>query len=250
MKPTGYLLIFIGLVIVHFTSGTQSNIPVGDARSCFTTTPQNSSQPFYRLEVLPGIGFDSLRSVDMGQVHHYNYSLCKVSDDGSYLLPDNIYLIPMKASTVETIAEYFDHWDQYTSMTSYSMGAHASAQFLFVKLSAKFSYDYINTKSHMYNGKSVSTRVQVKHTLYTVKIEPDTPLHPTFKSRVFDIAANVQANNTRIARYLADILVRDYGTHYLTSVDAGAIIAQMDFIDSSYIAQSSSNKKTVTARFC
>ena len=199
------------------------------------------------MEVLPGVRFDNLRSIDMGQVHQYNYSLCKVSDDGSYLLPDNIYLIPVKASSVETFAEYFDHWDQYTSMTSYLIGTHASAHFLFVKLSAKFSYDYINTKSRMYNDNSVSTRVQVKHRLYTVKIEPDTPLHPNFKSRIFDIAANLQANNTRIACYLADILVRDYGTHYLTSVDAGAIIAQMDFIDSSYIAQSSSNKKTITA---
>lgn len=89
--------------------------------------------------------------------------------------------------------------------------------------------------------------MQVKHRLYTVKIEPNTPLHPNFKSRIFDIAANLQANNTRIARYLADTLVRDYGTHYPTSVDAGAIIAQMDFINSSYIAQSSSNKKTITA---
>ena len=250
MKLIGHLLLVVtvvGLIHIQYTNGAELDIPIGDVRNCFSMSPLNSSQPFYRMEVLPGIGFDNLRSIDMGQVHHYNYSLCKVSDDGSYLLPDNINLIPIKASTVETFAEYFDHWDQYTSMTSYSIGAHASAHFLFVKVSAKFSYDYINTKSYMYNDNSVSTRVQVKHKLYTVKIEPDTPLHLNFKSRIFDIAANLQANNTRIARFLADILVRDYGTHYLTSMDAGAIIAQIDFIDSSYVARSSSNKQAIKA---
>lgn len=185
----------------------------------------------------------------MGQVHLYNYSLCKVSDGGTYLLPDNIHLIPIKASSVETFAEYFEHWDQYSSMTSYSIGAHASFRplYLFVKLIGKYSYDYINTKSRMYNDNSVSTHVQVKHRLYIVKTVPYTPLHPNFKPSIYDIAANLQANNTRIARYLADILVRDYGTHYITSVDAGAIIAQMDFIDSAYVAQSSANKRTITA---
>ena len=75
------------------------------------------------MEVLPGIEFDNLCSIDMGQVHLYN---CTHFDGGTYLLPDNIHLIPIKASSVETFAEYFEHWDQYSSMTSYSIGAPAS----------------------------------------------------------------------------------------------------------------------------
>lgn len=55
-------------------------------------------------------------------------------------------------------------------------------------------------------------------------------LHPTFKSRLYDIASNIQNNNTEYAHYLAELTVRDYGTHYLTSMDAGAVLSQTDFI--------------------
>ena len=99
----------------------------------------------------------------------------------------------------------------------------------------------------MYNDNSVATRVQVKHKLYTVLLQPDAPLHPNFKSRIFDIAANLQINNTRIAHYLADTLVRDFGTHYLTAMDAGAILAQIDFIDRSYVEEGSANKTSIVA---
>ena len=132
-------------------------------------------------------------------------------------------------------------------MTSYSIGAHASAKDSFIEVSGKFSYDYISIKSHMYNDNSVATRVQVKHKLYTVLLQPDAPLHPNFKSRIFDIAANLQINNTRIAHYLADTLVRDFGTHYLTAMDAGAILAQIDFIDRSYVEEGSANKTSIAA---
>ena len=231
------IIVSLLLVVVSLEYTTGFEVPGGDVRNCLNALPYNSSQPIYRMEVLPGIGHDNLRSIDMGQVHDHNWALCKLSDDGNYLLPDSIYLIPVKTSNIETFAEYFDHWDQYTSLTSYSIGAQASVHFAFIKVSAKFSYDYISTKTHMFNDNSVSTRVQVRHKLYTVKIQPDSPLHPNFKSRVFDIAANLQINNTRMARYLADMLVHDYGTHYITSMDAGAIIAQVDFIDNTQMAK-------------
>ena len=51
----------------------------------------------------------------------------------------------------------------------------------------------------------------------TVHIPTDAQLHRTFKSRLLDMAANVQNNNTKLAHYLAELLVSDYGTHVITS---------------------------------
>ena len=31
----------------------------------------------------------------MGRVLNYNYSQCRVSNDGKYLLPDDVYLLPI-----------------------------------------------------------------------------------------------------------------------------------------------------------
>ena len=220
--------------------------PTGDVRNCPTRTPQNDTQPLFRMEVLPGAGFDNLRNLDMGQVHAYNYSNCKISNDGKYLLPDSTFLIPVQESQVEVFAEFFESWDNYTSMTASSINVDAS---FFSYVSGKFSSGYMSTKSHQVNDKAKTTRVQVRHKLYTIKLQPGAQLHPNFKSRLFDIAANLQNNNTEYASYLAELIVRDYGTHFVTSMDAGALLAQVDHISSSYTqnTQNSTTKITVSA---
>ena len=206
-----------------------ADYPLGDVRNCPVRAPQDDSQPLYQMEVLPGTGFDNLRNLDMGQVHALNFTTCQISKDGKYLLPDSIFLIPLQESKVEVYAEYLDHWDNYTSMTSNSMNLDAS---FFSVVSGKFSAGYSMTKSHMFNDKAKSTRVQIRNKVYTVKIQPGAQLHPVFKSRLYDIASAIQNNNTEYAQYLSELMVRDYGTHYVSSIDAGAILSQMDFIKS------------------
>lgn len=216
----------------------------GDIRNCPTTSPVFPNEPLYRMEVLPGAGFDNLRNQEMGQVHAYSYSQCSVSNDGRYLLPDNVFLVPTQRSHVEVFAEYFDHWDNYTSTTSRSINVEAGFESI---ISGKFSDEYLSVKSHQYNEKSKTTRVQVRHGLFKVKIQPGSPLHPTFKSRLFDIAANIQDNNTDFAHYLSELVVRDYGTHTVTTVEAGAVISQVDHISSTAFTSSESSKHSITA---
>ena len=216
----------------------------GDVRNCPTTSPIFPDDPLYRMEVLPGAGFDALRSVDMGQVHAYNYSQCRVSNDGRYLLPDSVFVIPTLESHVQVFSEFIDHWDDYTSTISSSISASASFQSI---ISGKFSTEYESVKSHMYRDSSVTTRVQLRNALYKVKLQPDSDLHPVFKARLFEMAANIQSNNTEYARYLAELMVRQYGTHYVTSMDAGAVLSQVDHIKSSFLANSESSRVAVTA---
>ena len=237
------------LLVVNFACCVQENSGVetprnGDVRNCPTTSPIFPKEPLYRMEVLPGAGFDALRSIDMGQVHAYNYSLCRVSNDGRYLLPDNIFLIPLMKSHVQVFSELIEHWDEYTSTTSTTVTLEAG--FMSV-VSGKFSDEYLSVKSHMYNDKSITTRVQLRDTLYKVKLQPGSELHPTFKSRLLEIAANIQNNNKEFAHYLAELAVREYGTHFITSMDAGAVLSQVDFVTSTAMEENEFTKKAVTA---
>ena len=207
----------------------QPTYRVGDVRNCPVKSPQDDALPLYQMEVLPGVGFDNLRNLDMGQVHAYNFSNCQVSKDGKFLLPDSTFLLPVQESTVNVYAEYFDHWDNYTSMTSNSMNLDVG---FFSVVSGKFSAGYSLTKSHMHNDNAKSTRVQIRNKLYTVKLQPGAELHSNFKSRLYDIASSIQNNNTEYVQYLAELLIRDYGTHYVSSMEAGAILSQTDFVRS------------------
>ena len=220
------------------------SFPAGDVRNCPTTSPIFPGEPLLRMEVLPGAGFDALRSLDMGQVHAYNYSQCRVSNDGRYLLPDNVFLVPIMKSHVQVFSELIDHWDKYTSTTSTTVTLEAGYMSL---VSGKFSYEYLSVKSHMHNDLSIATRVQLRNALYKVTLQPNSELHPTFKSRLFEIAGSIQSNNKKFAHYLAELTIREYGTHYITSMDAGAVLSQVDYIKSTALQDSDFNKKAVTA---
>ena len=224
------------------TETTREEYPIGDMHNCpLTASSQDAAQPLYRMDVLPGSGFDALRDIDMGPVLNYNYSLCRISNDGQYLLPNDIYLSPLRETSIEEYAEYFDHWDQYSSLTSKTISTHASRSWIFAKVSSSYSSEYTTIKSHMANDNSTVARIHVRNKLYTVHAEPRAPLHPDFKSRLFEIASYLEKNITEHAHYLAELLIRDYGTHYLSSVEAGAIIAQTDFISHRYTDEKSSD---------
>ena len=210
------------LVLLHSPSAHSYNLyPIGDPRNC------GSYQTMNRLEVLPGTGWDNLQNLDMGQVLAVNYSQCKTTSDRKYLLPDNTLVIPIKRSRVDLYSQTFDHWSDYTSATSDSINLEVSYLTL---ASGSFSTDFQYNKERQVKDRSVTTRVQLRHLLYAVRAEPDSALHPSFLNRLMQIAAELQNNKTALAWYNAQMLIRDYGTHYATTIDAGAILVQEDHV--------------------
>ena len=208
--------------------------PLKDVRNCAgVQAQQDPNNPLLHVDVLPGLGFDNLRNLDLGQVLNYNYSTCQVSGDGLYLVPDSVYLMPVQESKVDMSAEYFDTFQEYTSHTAASINFQMQLSTTFSSISGSFSAGFQSTKSRMVNHKSHSARVSLRYKLYTAHIAPDAQLHGAFKSRLLDIAANIQNNNTKLAHYLAESLVRDYGTHVITSIDAGAGLSKITFVSKS-----------------
>uniref|UniRef100_A0A7M5TZ69 MACPF domain-containing protein n=1 Tax=Clytia hemisphaerica TaxID=252671 RepID=A0A7M5TZ69_9CNID len=226
----------------HSNDLNKKQFPIGDPRNCFL-----QDNTLVRMEVLPGTGWDNLRNLDMSMVVWKNYSQCLTSDDGKYLLPDNIFVIALKKSSVELTSEYFDHFSDYTSSTSTSINAEAHASGFGIGVSGKFSSEFQHIKKSQVENKAVTTKVQLRHKFYTVKAQPGIQLHPNFKSRLLDIAAHLQSNNTRVAQYLADLIVRDFGTHYITSIDAGAILEKIDHVKSSYAKSQDTDRSKITA---
>lgn len=227
------ILLFTVTTVVTLASSADAKQPLhtdnlGD--SLFACPDKNIK----RLEALPGGGWDNLRNVDMGRITISNYSACKLTEDGRYILPDNTFVVPLKESKVSTFASLYDHWTNFSSTTATTINAEAHGSFFFGSISGSYSQSHRSVKKTQVEDKSVTTRVQMRHTIYKVKIQPDSQLHPAFKSRLLEIAAHIQSNSKIQAAYLADQLIRDFGTHVVTSIDAGAVIARVDNIKTTF----------------
>ena len=110
------------------------------------------------LEVLPGGGWDNLRNMDMGRVMNLSYSQCQTTEDGLYLLPDEVFVIPQKQTGVESNSEILSSWLEVKSTTSHTINMDASYPSV---LNAKFSVENQRMKTHQVQESSTTARVQV-----------------------------------------------------------------------------------------
>ncbi|CAL8331144.1 unnamed protein product [Arctogadus glacialis] len=195
------------------------------------------------LEVLPGGGWDNLRNMDMGRVMNLSYSQCQTTEDGLYLLPDEVFVIPQKQTGVESNSEILSSWLEVKSTTSHTINMDAS--YLSV-LNAKFSVENQRMKTHQVQESSTTARVQVRNLVYTAKAYPDFAVDSSFAQQAVQIADAIENNQPKHAAYLSEKMVLDYGTHVITGVDAGATLVQEDYLRSSYVANSQSQTTSVS----
>ncbi|XP_069888353.1 macrophage-expressed gene 1 protein [Dipodomys merriami] len=196
------------------------------------------------LEVLPGGGWDNLRNVDMGRVLELTYTHCKTTEDGQYIIPDAVYTIPQKQSDLEMNSEILESWMNYQSSTASSINTELS---LFSKVNGKFSAEFQRMKTLQVKEHAITTRVQVRNLVYTAKINPTSELSWEFKKELMDICDRLENNQTRMATYLAELLVLNYGTHVITSVDAGAALVQEDHLRTTFLQEGQSSHTAITA---
>ncbi|XP_055883673.1 macrophage-expressed gene 1 protein-like [Biomphalaria glabrata] len=221
----------------------QLDWPVGDPRRC-----QRLKQvDVERFEVLPGVGWDNLRNLEAGLVVSYNYTQCKVTDDGNFLIPDYVFTIPIKHSRVERFAEFIDNWNSATSLTSKSVNIAAGMSLGIFSISGQYSSEHEELKSKQIEDNAATIRVQLRYPRYEAKLQPDAELSPQFKSRLLSIAVKIELNQTRQAEYEAQLLVRDFGTHVLSSVTAGAALVKDDYVKTDKMSSFADSKTAYLA---
>uniref|UniRef100_H3A4Y7 Macrophage expressed 1 n=2 Tax=Latimeria chalumnae TaxID=7897 RepID=H3A4Y7_LATCH len=196
------------------------------------------------LEVLPGRGWDNLRNMDMGTVMNLNFSECRTTEDGEYLIPNDVYVIAQKQSNIEINSELIENWLSYKDSVANSINTEAS---FFSILNGKFSAQFQQVKIHNVYDQTVTARVQARYHIYSVKSKPYFSLDPGFKRELVEIANHLENNQTRMAQFLTEMLILNYGTHVLTSLDAGASLVQEDQVKYTFVYDNISKKSAVTA---
>ncbi|KAK6993902.1 macrophage-expressed 1 protein [Biomphalaria glabrata] len=222
----------------------QSDWPVGDPKRCLDNAKIGKLN-LDLFEVLPGIGWDNLVNKETSLVVSYNFSQCKLTDDRHYLLPNDVMTVPIKDSHVQTFAEVIEEWNEARSMTSDTVNVDVGLKVPFVSISGKFSYEHQQLKTTQMKHNAMTTRVQLRYQRYQVKLNMDPQLSLPFKDRLLKIGEKLYANQTEYARYLSQLLVREYGTHVLTSLTAGAALVKDDYLDRSFAQLTSDERSSI-----
>ncbi|VDL59856.1 unnamed protein product [Hymenolepis diminuta] len=222
-----------------------------------------ASRPYKKLlSVLPGSGWDNLVNEERGLTTNREiYSLCRLSPDDNYVIPNDVIIEPLKSSQIELSSQAFSHFTNYTSLTALSVNTGGDIGFHRVSIGGDFSFEKEMVRRAENINKGLTMRSQLRHRWFIVHQLPDSQLHPRFRNRLLDIAAHLERSNIstsysditmeivpqkgRIlsnfgkeemlkimdglrAAYLADLIVRDFGTHTITAVEAGAVVAKID----------------------
>ncbi|XP_016278361.2 macrophage-expressed gene 1 protein [Monodelphis domestica] len=196
------------------------------------------------LGVLPGGGWDNLRNLELGLVLRRNYSLCRVTEDREYLIPDQVHVVPRRESMLETHSEIIRDWRTYTD--AFSLTINAEASFLSI-LNGKFSASSQRSKVHSVYDQTITTRVQARQHIYSLAAQPPWVLAEAFRQQLLHISEHLENNRSQQASYQAELLVLAYGTHVLTEVEAGASLMQEDQVKRALLDENSTKKVGIAA---
>ncbi|TNN29134.1 Macrophage-expressed gene 1 protein [Liparis tanakae] len=144
----------LALSLLHVCSSVPISRPTNWLRQCRAS----SNLSITALEVLPGGGWDNLRNMDAGRVMNLSYFQCQTTEDGLYLIPDEVFVIPHKETSIEMNSEIISSWLEQSSLTSNSINAESS---FFLVLNGKFSKENQRMKTHQVKDSSTTARVQV-----------------------------------------------------------------------------------------
>ena len=148
-------------------------------------------------------------------------------------MPDDVFIIPIRSSKVKSYAEIIEDAIGSSDITSKSININIESSSLAHSISGTFSAEHQVMKKSQQNSQSQLLRIQVRHEIYKVSLQPHFQLSEEFKASLLYIAALIENNSTLMAHYYSQLLIRNFGTHYLTSVTAGGVLVKDEYFKAS-----------------
>uniref|UniRef100_A0AC35GUU5 Macrophage-expressed gene 1 protein n=1 Tax=Panagrolaimus sp. PS1159 TaxID=55785 RepID=A0AC35GUU5_9BILA len=179
-----------------------------------------------------GFGWDDLQSIRTKPVFFEEFKLCRAEPTGHYLLPDTIVAVPVLKVKLDEMANYYENFQNFKEKISNTFVGAASGEYAWLSASASFSKINKKTKENFAKYKSSLLYTKLQYDAFNLYQDSVGLLAPGFIDRIEQISYSVSQKLTYQAKYLAEMIVKDYGTHYVSSANTGAMIEQKTFIES------------------
>ena len=218
------------------TALANQSVALSDIDECKILLKQNSmldeNKTMLALEGIVGVGWDDLMNRATLPVLKNTYKNCKRIQDDVLFVPDNVEVVPVLRTSLDRMANVYTSFEEYCKQKTDTIIVDGSGLFDRLAISGSFSYIYQETKNTFYRQKSTMLHSKMIHHAYTLITDKSSGLHDGFVARLVEITDAIENKTYPLAKRLAELIIRDYGTHIVFRADVGAIVEQETYIDS------------------
>ncbi|PAV79248.1 hypothetical protein WR25_03831 [Diploscapter pachys] len=163
-----------------------------------------------------------------------NFSQCKTTEDGEYLIPNGVRTTKIESRRIRQVE---DHHDNFRSVlqarqNSITVGAEIPI-YGAVSIGGSLSAEFINIKKTMTRLNTGLNTLNLVYEAYEmVANDGQMKVIDSFQHEIQGIADALNSGMPQKAEYLAQMTVKQYGTHFVTKSIMGVSLEQLDYIES------------------
>uniref|UniRef100_A0A914YPV8 Macrophage-expressed gene 1 protein n=1 Tax=Panagrolaimus superbus TaxID=310955 RepID=A0A914YPV8_9BILA len=196
------------------------------------------------LTGLVGIGWDDPTNSYTLPILKTSFKRCLTDNNNEYLIPDNVFIIQLQDSDIERSSTQIDSFKSMMESSSNKVGVAGSATFKGIKVGGSFSSENQQSKTSFEKQTSIMLLNKIHYSAFELIVDENDGFDQYFVERLEDIAQAVSEKKMLWGKFLAEVLISDFGTHMIKKATAGAEIIQETYISKS---ETSKGEETINA---
>ena len=179
-----------------------------------------------------------------------NFSQCKTTEDGEYLISNGVRTTKIASRRIQEIKNHYDNFRSVLQTRQNSIAVGTDIPVLGpVSIGGSLSTEFIKIKKTMTRlNTGLNTLSLIYEAYEMVANDGQMKVIDSFQHEIQGIADALSRGLPREAEYLAQLTVKEYGTHFVTKSTMGASLEYLEYVESDDGSSFSSGGVTTSAR--
>uniref|UniRef100_A0A914PEN9 Macrophage-expressed gene 1 protein n=1 Tax=Panagrolaimus davidi TaxID=227884 RepID=A0A914PEN9_9BILA len=212
------ILVFCVVAILQATGNPFGYMALSDVNSCLLQLHQQLGNTLTTTTSgIVGVGWDDLVNEITLPIFATTFYKCKTTPDGHFLIPDNVMAVPIQEVFIDRSAKSYKSYDD-VKKERIKANRHDINGFVG---GGTFEKGNQETKQYFSDKNTMMFEVKIGYKAF-IFIAEDTELDNAFRGKIDEIIESLDRNLTILAKYQAECIIRDYGTHIINKALTGA----------------------------
>uniref|UniRef100_A0A914P7K9 Uncharacterized protein n=1 Tax=Panagrolaimus davidi TaxID=227884 RepID=A0A914P7K9_9BILA len=222
-----YLLLLKLSVITTFVLKLVDS-ELSDANSCLKDVKQGiKNELLTSLNGIVGVGWDDLMNEITLPIFATTFYKCKTTPDGHFLIPDNVLAVPIQEVFIDRSAKTTKYFGNAKSETVIFTRTKSFAE---IVESGSFDVGKHNLKKIFSDGNIIMLEIGIDYKAFKFIAEEKADVDPSFLEKIDEIVESLKKGLPIFAKYQAECIIRDYGTHIVNKALTGASMKYKAFV--------------------